>query len=368
MNTSLPPTMVAACYAQDGTCVPIVRRVQTPKILEPTDAIIRVHKTTICGTDLHIMRGAVKTERLTTLGHEGIGDIVAVGSAVKKYKIGDRVLVPCITRCGACSYCKEKFYGHCVNGGWILGHTINGMQAEYARVPHVDASCYRLPEGICGEDENKYVMLSDILPTGLEVGLMDGGVSKGMTIGIVGVGPVGLAAVMCAHAFYEPKRLVVVDVNQARLDHAKKLGATDLVNNKNGDAVEQIMRLTNDVGLDLVVECIGIPIGWEICQDTVRAGGNIGILGVHGKPATINLERMWYRNFKMSAGMVHCFTIDALMDQIRTGALQADKLISHKYAMSELSKAYDTFANAGTTGSLKVLIENDLGKLAHCAL
>ena len=353
--------MLAATYAGDGTCVPIVKQVPTPKILEPTDVIIRVHKTTICGTDLHIMRGAVKScEKGRTLGHEGIGHVVAAGSAVKKYKIGDRVLVPCITRCNKCKFCKDKFYGHCVDGGWILGHTIQGMQAQYARVPHADASCYRLPNDVQDEEEDPYVMLSDILPTGLEVGLMDGDVKKGMTIGIVGAGPVGLAAILCAVAMYEPSRLVVVDINEERLRVAKEFGATDLVNNKDDDAEDQIMKLTDDVGLDVVVECIGIPVGWRVCQNSVRAGGSIAILGVHGKPVTLNLERMWYRNFKMSAGMVHCFTIEELMKRIKNKKLHAKKLISHKFKMSELEKAYHTFANAHLTGSLKVIIENDL--------
>lgn len=365
----IPSSMTAACYADDKSTVPIVRRVPTPRILRQTDAIVRVHKTTICGTDLHIMRGAVpECKKFTTLGHEGIGDIVAIGSEVKKYKIGDRVLVPCITRCGKCAACKNKFYGHCDDGGWILGHTINGMQAEYARIPHVDASCYRLPSGVCGDEENAYVMLSDILPTGLEVGLIDGGIKEGMTIGFVGMGPVGLASLMIATQMFKPKRVIAIDINKSRLEVASSFGATDVIDNSNGDADAQIMKLTDNVGLDLVVECIGIPEGWYICQNIVRAGGSIAILGVHGKSATINLERMWYRNFRMTAGMVHCFTIDMIMEKIRKKELLAHKLINGEFKMSDLRNAYYTFANADKTGSLKVIIENDLGLSARSAL
>ena len=276
------------------------------------------------------------------------------------YYQGDRVLVPCIMRCGKCKACADKFYGHCKEGGWVLGNTINGLQTEYARIPLADASCYRLPRGVDGADEDKYVMLSDIVPTALEVGLMDGEIKKGATIGIVGVGPVGLAALIASVAMYSPKRVFVVDVNQHRLKVAASMGATDLIDNSKGDAAEQIMRETNGVGLDLAIECSGMTVGWEVCQDTVRAGGNIALMGVYGQPATINLERMWYRNFKMSAGMVHCHTIDALMDKVQSRQLDADKLITHQFKLSEIDKAYDTFVNASKTGALKVLITNDV--------
>ena len=362
-NYDYPDTMMATLYPKNGTCVPTWTRVPTPTILKPTDCIIRVHKTTICGTDLHILRGSVVTcLKNTIMGHEGIGHIVEIGSAVTKFTIGDRILVPCITRCNECHFCKKHFYGHCEMGGWILGHTINGMQAEYARIPLVDTSCYCLPLDVTGQEEDKYVMLSDILPTGFEIGLLDGNIRDGNSIGIVGVGPVGLAALMSTIALYKPTQIYVVDIDPGRLQVAKDLGATHIINNTNNDAAKQIMDLTDGHGLDLVVECIGMPVGWYVCQEVVKPGGHIAILGVHGQSATINLEKMWYRNFKLSAGMVHCFSIGDLMKKVYDGSLMADKLISHRFGLSNIPDAYSTFANAKETGSLKVIVENNISK------
>ena len=261
-----------------------------------------MHKTTICGTDLHILCGSVRTCTAgRILGHEGIGDIVAIGSGVHKFKVGDRILISCITSCGKCSPCvSDKFYGHCEDGGWQLGNTINGMQTEYCRIPHVDCSAYHVPRFDDLDLEDKYVMCSDILPTAYEIGLIDGNIKAGIpSMCIVGAGPVGLAALLVAKAMYSPKRIFVVDTNRFRLDTAMVMGATDSIDNTKGDSVAQIMQATGGKGVDLCIECIGLPVGWYICQDIVKAGGHIAILGVHGEPATLNLERMWYRNFKV---------------------------------------------------------------------
>jgi len=344
---------------------PILR----PQIQKPTDIVVQVVKTTICGTDLHILGGNVFTCKAgRRMGHEGIGQVMEAGPEVKKFKPGDRVVVSCITNCGKCDPCKKQFYGHCEDGGWILGNTIDGMQSEYARVPHADTSCHLVPPHLHDTPtEDQLVLCSDILPTALETGLLSGKITEDIgTVAIVGGGPVGLSAVMCT-APYRPKRLFVIDQNSHRLQTAKDLNSmpgfagTEIhaINNSDNSAVQQIMKMTNQNGVDLVVECIGLPVGWYICQDIVKAGGQIAMLGVHGKPATINLERMWYQNFTLCAGMVHGFTTQMLMDKVITGKIDASGLISHRMKLSEVEMAYKMFSNAAEYNALKILLVND---------
>jgi len=341
-------------------------RVSRPKLQFSTDVIIRVHKTTICGTDLHILGGNVpQTKAGIILGHEGIGVIVEAGSAVRKYRVGDRILISCITACGRCSSCSKKEHAHCTDGGWQFGTLINGMQAEYCRVPHADFTAYSLPNEIPlgSPKEDAYVMASDVLPTCYEIGLRGGDFPKSKTssVAVVGAGPLGLATVLCAATdMEEGARIFAVDLAPARLERAKLLGATDLINNSKGDCVEQIMKATNGKGVDFVVECIGLPIGWHICQDLVAIGGEISILGVHGKPGQFSLERLWDRNVSIHTGMVHGYTIPSFLDKIRSGKMAADKLISHPFSLNDVEEAYTFFKQAARTGSLKVLITNDV--------
>lgn len=340
-----------------------------PALQHPTDIIARVHKTTICGTDLHILGGNVpEAQTGLGLGHEGLVDILEVGSEVKNFKVGERVLCCCISACGKCKKCQDKWYGNCEanEGSWSLGHTIDGMQAQFVRVPHADNSCYRLPAS-CPRDspeEDKYLMLADILPTSYEIGLVDGDMADGKTVAIVGVGPVGLAAVLCACTMYKPKAVVAIDFNQGRLDLAKGMGATHTIlatkedsDRKVREQVLEVVGKEND-GVDVVVEAVGLPGGWYTSQEIVKPGGNIAILGVHGAPVTMNLERLWYRNFKMTAGMVHGLSIPALMRKVEDGSLRSDKLISHHWKLSQIEDAYALF-NARSDGALKMLLEND---------
>lgn len=328
-----------------------------PKLQKPTDALVRIEKTTICGTDLHIMKGNVPTvSEGRILGHEGVGIVEEVGTGVSLFAPGDRVLISCITSCGKCSFCKRGVYGHCADGGWVLGNTIDGCQAEYVRIPHADGSLHKLPDDA---DEEAYVMLSDILPTGLEVGVVEGRVRPGCTLAIVGAGPVGLAALMAAQ-FYSPARIFVIDLDDNRLEVARSLGATDLINNKNGTAVDEVLRLTEGVGVDVTIEAIGTPAGWDICENIVAAGGNIAILGVHGKSVTLHLERMWKRNFALTAGLVHTTTIPMLMAGVQSGRIQPRKLISHYMGLSEMCAAYNVFTKAAEHQALKVVMTNDI--------
>lgn len=284
---TMPKQMQAIVYGGPG--VKSLDTVPTPKILQPTDAIVKVVKTTICGTDLHILKGdvpAVTKGRI--LGHEGVGVVEEVGSAVTRFKKGDRVLMSCVSACGKCDYCKKQLYSHCEDGGWILGHLIDGTQAEYVRTPHADNSLYHVPEGA---DEEALVMLSDILPTGFEIGVLYGAVQPGDTVAIIGAGPIGMAALLTAQ-FFSPARLIMVDVDDSRLAMAKTFGATDVINSASTDAVAGLMAMTKD-GIDVVIEAVGIAATFDICQSVVRPGGHIANIGVHGTSVDLQLQDLW---------------------------------------------------------------------------
>lgn len=326
-----------------------------PKLKRPTDVILRIHKTTICGTDLHILRGSVETvTNGRILGHEGIGIVEEVGEEVVRLKKGDKVLISCITSCGKCKNCHNKFFGHCEDGGWQLGNTIDGCQAEYVRIPHGDTSLHLLTDE---KFEDGLVMLSDILPTGLEVGVMEGRVKEGSSVAIVGAGPVGLAAIMAATTFL-PSAIFAIDIDQNRLEVAHSLGATHMIDNSDNLSVQRIMELTQNKGVDVAIEAIGTPAGWDICENIVSSGGNIAILGVHGKPVTLHLERMWKRNFTLTAGLVHTHTIPELIKRVVKNEIRPQQLISHHFKLGEMEQAYETFGNAADHKALKVLIEN----------
>ncbi len=324
-----------------------------PKLEEPSDAIVKVTATTICGTDLHILKGdvpAVTDGRI--LGHEGVGVVHEVGAGVSSFRKGDHVLISCITSDGKCDACKRGMYSHCEKGGWILGHRIDGTQAEYVRIPHADTSLYRVPPGV---DEEALVMLSDILPTGFEVGVLNGKVKPGDTVAIVGGGPVGLAALLTAQ-FYSPAELVMVDLDDNRLEVAKKLGATKVVNSGDGKAVEKVMALTGGRGVDVAIEAVGIPATFDVCQDVVAAGGHVANVGVHGKPVSLKLEKLWIHNVTITTGLVDTNTTPMLLKNVVAGRLEPKKLITHRFALDELVKAYDVFGNAAKERALKVIL------------
>ena len=324
-----------------------------PEVQAPTDVIVRITKTTICGTDLHILKGdvaSVKNGRI--LGHEGVGVVEEVGSAVSGFKARDRVLISCITSCGRCDACKKGMYSHCESGGWILGNTIDGTQAEYVRIPYADNSLYAVPKGV---DEDALVMLSDILPTGFECGVLNGTVKPGDKVAIVGAGPVGLAALLTAQ-FYSPAELILIDLDENRLAVAKTFGATATVNSGDGKAVEKVMGLTGNKGVDVAIEAVGTPGTFDICQDIVAAGGHIANVGVHGKPVSLKLEKLWAHNITLTTRLVDTVTTSMLLKTVVAGKLQAKKLITHHFRLDELMKAYDTFGNAAKEKALKVLL------------
>ena len=328
--------------------------VPDPTIEVPTDAVVRIDSSTICGTDLHILKGDVPAcQPGTILGHEAVGTIVEKGSAVTTLEVGDRVLLSCITSCGRCRFCKERRYGLCTGGGgWIFGHLIDGLQAEYARVPFADTSVYKVPAEL---DDEEVLFLSDILPTAYEVGVLNGRVEPGDTVAIVGAGPIGLAAVLTA-GLYTPSHIVVIDRDDGRLARARDLGADVTINNSSVDALAAVLELTGGLGADLAIEAVGLPETFELCTELVRPGGRIANVGVHGHSATLHLETLWIRDLTITMGLVDAFSTPKLLELVSQGKLNTLPFATHHFALGDTMSAYDTFGDAAKTNALKVVM------------
>lgn len=325
-----------------------------PALLKSTDAIVRITHTTICGTDLHILKGDVpEVEAGRTLGHEGVGVIEEVGEAVGNFKKGDRVLISCITSCGRCEYCKKRLYAHCTDGGWILGHLIDGTQAEYVRIPHADNSLYPAPEGV---DPEALVMLSDILPTGFEIGVLYGQVKPSDTVAIVGAGPVGMAVLLTAQ-FYSPSRIIMIDTDPTRLEVSRRFGATDTVDASDGKAVEAVMALTGGRGVDVAIEAVGIPATFDTCQSIIVPGGHIANVGVHGKPVELHLETLWIKNITLTTGLVCTDSTPMLLQTVASGKVKPEQLVTHRFALDDVIQAYEVFGNAAREKAMKVVLK-----------
>lgn len=325
-----------------------------PKVIEPTDAIIKITKTTICGTDLHILKGDVPScQPGRILGHEGVGIVETVGAAVTAFKVGDRVLISCISACGKCDYCKKRMFSHCNTGGWILGNKIDGTQAEFVRIPYADTSLYHIPEGL---DEEALVMLSDILPTGFECGVLNGKVKPGSTVAIIGSGPIGLASLLTAQ-LYSPSVIIMVDIDANRLDVAKRFGATAVINSADGKAVDALMKLTNQRGVDTAIEAVGIPATFVLCEKIIAPGGTIANVGVHGSKVDLHLESLWDRNITITTRLVDTESTPMLLKLLQSGKIDPKLLITHHFKLDHILDAYNAFEHASTTNALKVIIE-----------
>lgn len=325
-----------------------------PDIKAPTDAVVKIAKTTICGTDLHILKGDVPTcEPGRILGHEGVGRVEKTGPGVTTFKPGDRVLISCISACGRCEYCRRGMYSHCTTGGWVLGNRIDGTQAQYVRIPHADTSLYRIPEGA---DEEALVMLSDILPTGFECGVLNGKIEPGGTVAIVGAGPIGLAALLTAQ-FYSPAEIIMIDPDENRLQVAKRFGATATVDAAGGKAAEAVMKMTGGRGVDTAIEAVGVPASFVTCEDIVAPGGTIANVGVHGAKVDLHLERLWAQNISITTRLVDTVTTPMLLKTVQSRKLDPSKLITHRFKLEQILDAYDTFGRAASTHALKVIIE-----------
>ncbi len=327
--------------------------VAEPALRDPEDAIVRVDAVTICGTDLHILKGDVpEVEQGRILGHEAVGTVEQVGSAVRTIQPGDRVLVSCISACGRCRYCRVGSYGQCLGGGgWILGHLIDGTQAEYVRTPFAETSLYKLPDNVTDESA---LMLADIMPTSYEVGVLNGRVAPGDTVVVVGSGPIGLAAITGARLF-SPSHIVAIDLAKSRLEAATAFGAdvTVPVGEAPGDVVRE---LTDGLGADVVIEAVGVPESFELCTELVRPGGHVANIGVHGKPATLHLESLWIKNITITTGLVDTYSTPTLLKMLATGQIDTKPFVTHRFGIPEMLEAYDVFTQAADTGALKVAL------------
>ena len=326
-----------------------------PVLLSTSDAIVKILKTTICGTDLHIMKGDVpEVADGRIIGHEGVGVIEEVGTTVSNFKPGDHVIISCITSCGKCTYCKKGMYSHCTDGGWLLGHLIDGTQAEYVRIPHADNSLFLVPSG---SDEEALVMLSDILPTGFECGVLNGKVQPGDTIAIIGAGPIGIATLLTAQ-FYTPAEIIMIDQDDNRLNVARKFGATQIINSRNENTIEAVMKLTNQTGVDVAIEAVGIPETFELCEAIIAPDGRIANIGVHGKSVRLHLEDLWSKNITITTRLVDTVTSPMLLKTIQSKKIAPAKLITHRFRLDQVAEAYDTFGNAAEAKALKVILSS----------
>ena len=327
---------------------------EDPGIEKPTDAVVRIDTTTICGTDLHILKGDVpEVTEGRTLGHEAVGTVVEAGAGVENFREGNRVLVSCISACGRCVYCRRSMYGQCLQGGgWILGHLIDGTQAEYVRIPFADNSLYKVPDGLTDE---QVLFLSDILPTGYEVGVLNGKVEPGATVAVVGAGPIGLASMLTA-GLYGPSRVIAIDLAHSRLAQARRFGADTTINNSAEDPVERVMDLTDGLGVDVAMEAVGVPATFELCTELVRPGGHVANLGVHGKSATLHLETLWIKNVTITTGLVDTYSTPTLLRLVAEGRLDTTPFATHRFKLGEIMDAYDAFADAAHTDALKVVM------------
>jgi alcohol dehydrogenase len=327
-----------------------------PTIEQPTDAIVQIDTTTICGTDLHILKGDVPTVTDgRTLGHEAVGTVVESGSGVEDIQQGDKVLVSCISACGRCKYCRRGLQSQCLNGGgWILGHLVDGTQAEYVRTPFADTSLYKVPEGLSDE---QVLFLADILPTGFEIGVLNGGVKPGDTVVVVGAGPVGLAAIITAK-LYGPGRIVAVDLDNSRLERAQEFGADVVINNSSENVVERVQEMTEGLGADVVMEAVGVPATFELCTELVCPGGRVANIGVHGEPATLHLETLWIKSITITTGLVDAYSTLTLLNLVSEGRLDPTGLTTHRFKLNEIMEAYDVFADAANTNAIKVTLSS----------
>jgi alcohol dehydrogenase len=333
--------------------------VPDPKIQQPTDVVVKMAATTICGTDLHILRGDVpEVEPGRILGHEGIGVITEIGGAVSQLAVGDRVILSCVSSCGRCSYCRKGLYSHCLDPeglagiGWIFGYMIDGAQAEYVRVPFAENSVYKVPDGMTDAEG---ILLSDILPTGFEIGVQYGRVSPGDVVAVVGSGPVGLAAVMTSR-LYGPSKVIAIDLDDARLKRARDFGATDTVNSGDADWRDQVMAHTDGLGVDVAIEAVGLPGTFTMAIEIVRPGGNVANIGVHGKPVELKLNELWIKNIDISMGLVNTNTVGMLLKLVAEHKLPAEKFVTHEFGFDQMLEAYEVFGNAAQHDALKVLI------------
>lgn len=327
--------------------------VPDPGLVKDTDALVRIESTTICGTDLHVLKGDVATvEPGRVLGHEAVGTVMEAGAGTTTVKEGDRVLLACVSACGRCRYCRVGNYGQCQDeeGGWVLGNTADGLQAEYARVPFADNSTHRVPDSLTDE---QVIYLTDILSTGMEVGVLKGNVQPGDTVAIVGAGPVGLSAILAAR-LYSPANIVSIDISPARQEFARKFGADEAIGPD--EAMERINELTDGLGADVTIEAVGVPDTLRLCTEMVRPSGRVANIGVHGKPVELPFETLWAKGITITTGIPDTRVIPQLLKAIEAGTLDPTPFTTHRYELGKMMEAYDTFERSAETNALKPIL------------
>src|ERR1039458_3576406 len=339
-----------------------------PKIEMPTDVIVKMVATTICGTDLHILKGDVpEVEVGRILGHEGVGVITEIGSGVTQLAVGDKVILSCVSSCGRCSNCRQSLYSHCLDPegiagiGWIFGYMIDGTQAEFVRVPFAENSVYKMPESL---SDSEGILLSDILPTGFEIGVQYGQVNPGDVVAVIGSGPVGLASVMTAR-LYGPSKIIAIDLDDSRLKRASGFGATDTVNSGDADWKKQVFALTDGQGVDVAIEAVGVPQTFTMATEIVRPGGSVANIGVHGKPVELALNELWIKNIDISMGLVNTNTLAMLLKLVTEKKLPAESFVTHEFSFDQILQEYDVFGKAAQNDALKVLIHYVVAHDAH---
>ncbi|KAI9042849.1 zinc-dependent alcohol dehydrogenase family protein [Aspergillus affinis] len=349
MNTLQMKALVYKGHSKFG-----VEERPIPLLAAPSDAIVKMRHTTICGTDLHILKGdvpSVKPNRV--IGHEGVGTLIGKGSAVTGLHISDTVLISSISACGVCKSCRKGLNAHCVDGGWVLGNKIDGTHAEYVRIPHATTSLYKLPANI---NPAAAVALSDALPTGMECGAISASVQPGHLVAIVGAGPVGLAALLSAK-LYTPAKMVVIDKDETRLEYARRIGVDHAISADTPDLVKKLYEITEGSGFDSVIEAVGIPSTFELCQQLVAPGGTIANVGVHGRKVDLHLDQLWDRNISIKTQLVNSHSIPTLLRLSQAGLITPETIVTHSFPFSDITGAYASFHNAAELGTLKVKID-----------
>lgn len=330
-------------------------QVPKPTIIKPTDAIVKVTTSTICGTDKHIRHGGMpEVEPGRIIGHEFCGIVEEVGSSVNKFKKGDRVAVSCVTQCMDCYYCRRGMYSQCTTGSWIFGYMIDGCQADYVRVPYADSGMYIIPDSLTDED---VLFVGDILSTGY-FGAENGNIQPGDTVAVFGSGPVGMCAMATAR-LWGPARIVAVDIDDSRLEFAKKNGWADYaLNPQKVDVVQALKDMTGGRGADVTIEANGFEPTFKGAIDGVRAGGTVSLIGVFEKPQVVEMNKLWKKNIAIKMGLVNANRISELIDLIKEGKLNMKPLITHTLPLSQVAEGYDIFEER-RDNAIKVVLKGD---------
>lgn len=330
-------------------------QVPKPTIIKPTDAIVKVTTSTICGTDKHIRHGGMpEVEPGRIIGHEFCGIVEEVGSSVNKFKKGDKVAVSCVTQCMDCYYCRRGMYSQCTTGSWIYGYMIDGCQADYVRVPYADSGMYIIPDSLTDED---VLFVGDILSTGY-FGAENGNIQPGDTVAVFGSGPVGMCAMATAR-LWGPARIVAVDIDDSRLEFAKKNGWADYgLNPQKVDVVQALKDMTGGRGADVTIEANGFEPTFKGAIDGVRAGGTVSLIGVFEKPQVVEMNKLWIKNIAIKMGLVNANRISELIDLIKEGKLNMKPLITHTLPLSQVAEGYDIFEER-RDNAIKVVLKDD---------